>query len=221
MTGFTNEDGRFYYEADGVAASCTGVDVSENQGWIDWEAVSEDGIEFAMVRAGYRGTTEGGLFVDELYEYNLSAAHEAGIDCGVYFFSQAITEEEAREEAEYVLSLLDGVYLEYPVAFDYEQNAAGIESRIAGISPEEATRIAQAFCSVIEEGGYDAMVYGNAYDLDYFDMDALSEYSLWYAEYGTPPASRRPFMLWQYSNEGWVYGIDTAVDLNLDMSSAL
>ena len=219
--GFSLENGRAAYEHDGVFANRAGVDVSENQDWIDWESVAADGIEFAMIRVGYRGTTEGGLFADAYYEYNLAGAQEAGVARGVYFFSQAVTVAEAQEEAQFVLSLLDGASLEYPVAFDYEQNAAGVQSRISDVSSEEATQIARAFCETIEAGGYDAMIYGNSYDLDLFAMDELGDYSLWYAEYGSAPMCRRPFTIWQYGNSGYVSGIDTAVDMNLDMSAAL
>ena len=219
-SGFEYDNGRFSYTADGKTASKTGVDVSDHQGYIDWDAVSADGIEFALLRVGYRGSSEGGLFQDDYFEYNLQFAHAAGIECGVYFFSQAISEEEGREEAEFVLSLLRGVNLEYPVVFDYEQNAAGIESRTEGIGQEEATAIARAFCETIEDAGYRAMIYGNGYDLGVFDMNALEDYALWYAEYGGYPSSRRPIAIWQYRSDGHVAGIETVVDLNLDIGSA-
>ena len=215
--GITWENGRVSYTEDGVTAAKTGIDVSKNQGYIDWDSVAADGIEFAFIRAGYRGTTEGDLFQDDYFEYNLQFARAAGVECGVYFFSQAVTEEEAREEAEFVLQLLAGAQLDYPVVFDYEQNAAGVEGRITGMGREESTVIAQAFCEAIETGGYDAMLYGNGYDLSNFDYDALDGYGLWYAEYGDYPSCRRPFAVWQYSNDGQVAGIETAVDMNLDI----
>ena len=215
--GFSQENGRMAYTRDGETWAKAGVDVSDHQGYIDWDAVAEDGIGFAMIRAGYRGATEAELYQDDYFEYNLQFARAAGLECGVYFFSQAISEEEAREEAEFVLALLNGAELAYPVVFDYEQNAAGIESRIQGVGQKEATAIALAFCETIENAGYTAMIYGNGYDLGIFDMDALSGYLLWYAEYGGYPSSRRPITLWQYSNNGSVAGIETAVDLNLDL----
>ena len=215
--GFAWENGRASYTEDGATAAKTGIDVSENQGYIDWDSVAADGIEFAFIRAGYRGTTEGGLFQDEYFEYNLQFARAAGIECGVYFFSQAVTEEEAREEAEYVLQLLAGAQLDYPVVFDYEQNAEGVQSRTEGMSREESTVIARAFCETIKAGGYDAMLYGNGYDLANLDYDALDGYGLWYAEYGDYPSCRRPFAVWQYANDGRVAGIETAVDMNLDI----
>jgi hypothetical protein len=131
--GFSQENGRMAYTRDGETWAKAGVDVSDHQGYIDWDAVAEDGIGFAMIRAGYRGATEAELYQDDYFEYNLQFARAAGLECGVYFFSQAISEEEAREEAQFVLALLNGAELAYPVVFDYEQNAAGIESRIQGV----------------------------------------------------------------------------------------
>lgn len=215
--GFTWENGRVSYTEDGETTAKTGVDVSDHQGYIDWDAVAADGIEFVFIRAGYRGSTEGELFQDDYFEYNLQFARAAGLQCGVYFFSQAISEDEAREEAEFVLQLLNGAELDYPVAFDYEQNAAGIQSRIEGMGREESTAIAQAFCETIERAGYKAMLYGNGYDLANYALDALDGYGLWYAEYSGYPSCRRPYAVWQYSNEGFVAGIETAVDLNLDI----
>ncbi|MDO4400903.1 MAG: glycoside hydrolase family 25 protein [Coriobacteriia bacterium] len=212
---FTIENDRYAYDGEEGHFTKTGVDVSDNQGWIDWYAVANDGIDFALIRCGFRGTSEGGLYPDDYFEYNLASAKEVGLDCGVYFFSQAVTEEEAREEARYVLELLGGVQLEYPVAFDFERQAEGIDSRVDTLTSDEATAIAQAFCEVIEGAGYRVMLYGNSYDLAWFNMDALPDYAIWYAEYGALPSCRSPYLFWQYSNNGRVRGIDAAVDMNL------
>ena len=210
-------DGRIVYQGEQGETAKTGVDVSAYQEYIDWDAVAADGIRFALIRVGYRGTSEGAISQDDYFEYNLQAAHDAGIECGVYFFSQAVSVEEAQEEADFVLAVLGGASLEYPVAFDYELNAEGVSSRTTEVSSGEATAIAQAFCQRIEDGGYQAMLYGNAYDLDRFDLDALAGYDLWFAEYTSYPSARRAFAVWQYSSNGSVAGIDAAVDLNLDM----
>jgi GH25 family lysozyme M1 (1,4-beta-N-acetylmuramidase) len=215
---FEQEDGRSVYRRGPVVADKTGVDVSEYQGDIDWEAVASDGIDFVFIRIGNRGSTEGGLFVDERYDYNLTAAQAAGIECGVYFFSQAISVEEAQEEAAFVLELLGGRYLDYPVAFDYEVTSG---SRIASIKSSEMTAIAQAFCSVIEAGGYRAMLYGNGYDLERFDNELRSSYGIWFAEYGDSPSYTARFPIWQYTNHGSVSGIASEVDLNLDLTDVM
>jgi GH25 family lysozyme M1 (1,4-beta-N-acetylmuramidase) len=222
VEGFTlGDDGRWEYHANGADATKTGVDVSENQDWIDWYAVADDGIEFAMIRIGYRGSDEGVVVGDPYFEYNLASAQEAGIECGVYFFSQAVTLEEAREEAQFVLTMLDGAHLEYPVAFDFEPNPEGVSSRAAEVSGEDLTAFADEFCTIIENAGYDAMIYGNASDLRGYDLDKLGHHKFWLARYDDPPTSANRFNLWQYSNNGTVNGIDAAVDMNLDMNAAI
>jgi len=212
---FSQVDGRYRYKDASVTVEKTGVDVSDHQGVIDWDSVAADGIDFAFIRIGYRGTTEGGLFVDERFSSNLLGAQEAGIECGVYFFSQATTVEEAEEEAAFVLGLLDGCQLDYPVAFDYECSA---ETRISNVSSQTATEAARAFCSAIQQGGYEAMIYGNAYDLARFDYHWIADYPLWLAEYGSNPSYERRAIIWQYTSEGVVNGINSHVDLNLDLS---
>ncbi len=215
-------NGQFYEYIDGnTIANKTGVDVSDHQEWIDWEAARKSGIQFAYIRIGYRGSTEGELYADEYYEYNLQAAKDAGVERGVYFFSQAITVDEAREEAEFVLKLLNKTKLEYPVAFDSEMAADGIKSRVAGLSQEESSAIAQAFCDVIEAGGYDIILYGNGNDLARYSDDLFERYPVWYAEYGALPDYMQEYVLWQYASQGQVNGINTPVDLNLDLSPAL
>lgn len=217
------EDGRWSYVVNGQVKSKLGIDVSENQHEIDWWQVANDGIDFAMIRLGYRGTTAGDLYLDAYYWDNLDGARNAGIDCGVYFFSQAITVEEAIEEAEFVLTYLDGASLEYPIAFDSEKTIAGIgEGRTADVGRDEMTAIAEAFCKRVEEAGYTAMVYGNAQDLSRYRRAAMEKRLLWWAEYGSPsPLAKIDIAMWQYSNEGQVAGISTNVDMNIDLRGVL
>lgn len=193
-----------------------GIDVSELQGEIDWEAVAADGVSFAFLRIGGRGTTEGGLYHDELFRHNLRAAHAAGIECGAYFFSQAMTVEEAREEAQFVLQLLDGCTLEYPVAFDYETLE---DTRIADVDIETATSCARTFCDAMTSAGYKAMIYGNDYDLMHLDLSKLSDLSIWLAHYSDDPTSDLPYSILQYTAKGSIDGIDTIVDLNTDLGT--
>ena len=216
-------DQRMAYVVDGVVVSRQGIDVSENQHEIDWEAVAADGIDFAIIRVGYRGATEGELYLDECFEYNLAAAKEAGVDVGVYFFSQAVDEEEAIEEAEFVIEHLNGVYLEYPVAFDSEVvRLAEGKSRTAGLSSDDMNAIQEAFRQRIELAGYRTIVYGNASDLSRYKMASLKQTNLWWAEYNTPsPTAQIDIVIWQYSNAGEVDGIETAVDMNIDLSRVL
>ncbi|MBQ9006607.1 MAG: glycoside hydrolase family 25 protein [Atopobiaceae bacterium] len=211
---FSWEEGRCRYQVPQGSSGKTGVDVSEYQGSIDWYAVASDGIDFAFLRIGYRGTTEGNLFADQHFEENYASAQEAGIACGAYFFSQATNAAEAEEEASFVLELLGGRALDYPVVYDLEV-ASG--TRVSGIDDDAATACAQAFCSTIQAAGYDVMVYGNYYDLMRYNDDVLSAYDLWLAEYADHPSYDRRFLIWQYSNEGTVAGIGSGVDLNLDL----
>ena len=223
LDAFQRDGTRWAYAVDGEVRSKLGIDVSESQQWIDWQAVAADGIDFAMIRAGYRGATEGDLYEDEYFSYNLAGAQEAGIDCGVYFFSQAITVDEAIEEADYVLSLLDGAQLAYPIAFDSEEFAVeGVSSRIAELTRDEMTSIAEAFCNRVKEAGYDTLIYGNAYDLARYNKGNWEGSGIWWAEYGdTVPSILGEIRMWQYANNGQVAGIDTNVDMNIDLRGVL
>lgn len=192
-----------------------GVDVSTYQGEIDWSAVAEDGIDFAMIRLGYRGYSEGGLSPDEQAVANLEGATAAGLDIGAYFFSQAITVEEAEEEARLALEILDGRTLTYPVAFDMEE-ITGDVARTAHLTTAERTEIASAFCQVIQEGGYQPMIYGNIRWLaGRLDLAQLTQYPLWLAQYYKKPLFPYLFTMWQYTDSGTVSGISTSVDLNI------
>ena len=147
---FWQQDDRVFYESEDGAVGKTGVDVSAYQADIDWWAVAADGIDYAMIRIAWRGNTDGYLHEDICFEQNWAGTQEVGIPCGVYFFSQAVTVEEAREEAVFALDLLAGRELTCPVVFDYEANDG---HRLAGIDRETATACARTFCDIISEGG--------------------------------------------------------------------
>ena len=207
---FYLEDGFLRYGTD----SLVGVDVSTHQGLIDWQAVKDAGVEFAIIRAGYRGTTQGLLYEDELFRDNLDGAKEAGLLVGVYFFSQAGSGEEAAEEAEFVCALLDGARLDLPVYYDWEEVSG--QSRIPGAAEIPMTECAVAFCEAIKAQGYEAGVYFNqTYGYDHLDLLALQDYSLWLAEYGNTPTFDYHFHCLQYTDSGVVDGIETEVDLNV------
>nr|WP_326166661.1 glycoside hydrolase family 25 protein [uncultured Oscillibacter sp.] len=209
-----DEKGRVTYEADGRRAKA-GIDVSTHQKDIDWPSVAADGIDFAILRLGHRGYTEGGLFLDQTFEQNLRGALDAGLEAGVYFFSQAVTPEEAEEEADYVLEVLDGQALSFPVAFDWEP-IPGDEARTDGLDGETMTRCAAAFCKRIEDAGYRAAVYFNqTQGYLRYDLRELTDYALWLAEYDAVPDFYYHFDLWQYSHTGRVDGIQGDVDLDL------
>jgi len=189
---------------------------------IDWEAVAADGVEFAMVRVGSRGTSQGLLYTDTNYAENIDGAMAAGIDTGVYIFSQAITVEEAIEEADFVIELLDGHPISGPVAFDWEMLDSSY--RVYGTPPEVVTACAKAFCERIEEAGYEAMIYFSKYvGYKKLDLSALQEYPIWYPEYRTTenteamlyPSFYYQVDVWQYSDRLTVDGISGPVDGNL------
>lgn len=212
---FVLEGDRMTYTGEGMETAL-GVDVSSYQGSVDWEKAAEDGIDFAMIRVGYRGYgQEGKLMEDTAFRDNLQGALDAGLEVGVYFFSQAITEEEAREEADFVLELIDGYDLTYPVVFDWE-NITYDTARTDGIDSQTLTALADAFCRRVEEAGYQPMIYFNQY-LAYlmYDLEGITQWPFWLAEYNETPGFYYTFQMWQYTDAGQVDGIQGDVDLNL------
>lgn len=195
-----------------------GVDVSHYQGEIDWEKVKSAGIEFAIIRLGFRGYGEEGVIkLDTNFEKNMKGARAAGLDVGVYFFAQAVNEQEAVEEAEFVLENLLEYDLQMPVVYDPE-SILHEEARTDDVTGEQFTKNTKAFCETIKKAGYDPMVYCNmlwqAYELD---LEALSDYPIWYADYEPTPQTPYHFDIWQYTSEGTVDGIQGNVDLNIQM----
>lgn len=211
---FSTQNGLLYYD-DGTTVSECGIDVSEHQGEIDWQRVAGAGIRFAFIRIGYRGYTEGNMYPDARFEENYEGARKAGLQVGVYFYSQAVSVPEARKEAEYVLELLDGRALDLPVTIDWEYADAD-SARTDEIGGDLLTSISDAFCSRIENARYPAAIYFNK-DTGYihYDLGALSDYAFWIADYNETPVFYYAHEYWQYSDEGTVDGISRPVDLNL------
>ncbi|MDY2995985.1 MAG: GH25 family lysozyme [Faecalimonas sp.] len=210
------------YETDEIT---TGIDVSEFQGNIDWKAVADSGIDFAMIRVGYRGMKNGEIKEDACAKYNLQEASKNGLKIGAYFFSTAVTEEEAKEEAEWTKNLLSGYPVTYPVAYNCEgfQNPS---SRQFDLSVEERTKLADAFLESIEEGSYTGMFYAAKNELDdnnLWNADDLSlNYRIWVAQYSDqtwPEKTKSDYtgdhVMWQYTNQGKMDGIKGAVDFNV------
>ena len=214
--GLSTENGRYSYTAPDGTKALTGVDVSTYNGDIDWAAVKADGISFAMIRLGFRGYGESGkLVLDDKFLQNIQGATQAGLDVGVYFFSQAITVEEAVEEAEFVLSALKDYSITYPVVFDLETIEYDA-ARTDDLTVETANQVTQAFCQTIAQAGYQPMIYGNvAWLMDWVDLKQLTEYDVWLAQYQSTPTYPYQFHMWQYSHQGTVAGIEGNVDLNL------
>lgn len=207
--------GRTMYEDEAFPDISYGIDVSLYQNDIDWQAVAEDNISFAIIRAGYRGYSQGALFIDEQAAANLAGASAAGLDIGVYFFSQAVTEEEAVEEAELVLSMVEGYELAFPIVCDMEEISNDI-ARIDALSVAERSQVIKAFCQTVEQAGRQAMIYGNIRWLaGRMDMKELSAYPLWLAQYYDYPLFPYDFDIWQYTSTGQVAGIEGPVDINI------
>ena len=214
------DNDRFYYQEHGTITSLTGIDVSSHQGSIDWSAVKNDGIDFAFLRCGFRGMSEGTISADETFYTNADGAVNAGIPIGVYFFSQALNEEEAREEADYVLSLIAGMNISGPIAYDFEI-FPDQTSRAQDLSNDQITANAKAFCQRIEEAGYTAIIYGNQHDLSRYHLDEMS-WDIWYAQYtDSAPSISEGLVMWQYTSTGQVDGISTDVDLNILFDDSL
>jgi GH25 family lysozyme M1 (1,4-beta-N-acetylmuramidase) len=213
----TYENGRFQYSVDGIKTGATGIDVSYYNRVYDWEAVAADGIDFVMIRLGYRGYQEGVNKVDEKFEEFYAGASAAGLDVGVYFYTQAISGDEALEEAEFVIENLVGKDITYPVCIDIEITSAE-DVRANNVSGTMLNEIMETFAERIKEEGYRPMVYANK-RMAYLklDMRRVCKYDFWYAEHtdGTPPSFAYDFALWQYRTDGEVDGIEGDVDMNI------
>lgn len=191
-----------------------GIDVSKWNKTIDWEQVKDAGIEYAIIRCGYRGASSGALVLDPMYERNIKGAIEAGVPVGVYFFTQAVDEVEAVEEASMVIRLIEDYDVDYPVFLDSE--SAGGRGRADSLEAEERTKIHKAFLETIAAAGYETGIYGSRNWLnDEVDMTKLSNYKTWLAEYADIPVYDEYYHMWQYTSKGTVDGIETRVDLNL------
>ena len=211
----TEENGRITYSGTDTTVRF-GIDVSEHQGVIDWAAVAADGVEFAMIRCGWRGYgSTAGLNEDKYFRANIEGALAAGLDVGVYFFSQALTEAEAREEAAYTLELIAGYELTFPVVFDWEQVAVR-GSRT--LSPDWAavTDCTEVFCDAVAAAGYTPMTYFNM-SMAYLrlDLSRLQKYHGWLAWYHEVPEYRYEYRMWQYGALTTVAGINGLCDVNL------
>ena len=197
-----------------TANSQVGIDVSKWNGEIDWDRVQNAGVEFAIIRAGYRGSVTGSLVEDPNFKANIRGAAASGLPVGVYFFTQAVNEVEAVEEASAVLELIREYNLDYPVFIDTE--GAGGNGRADNLDVDTRTRVCEAFCSTIANAGYTAGVYAsrNWYN-HYLYANKLENYCIWLAEYRSVPLYQGYYQMWQYTSQGSVDGIEGNVDMNV------
>ena len=212
---FSSNGGSIEYTGSDYDA-LRGVDVSEHQLDIDWKQVAASGVDYAYIRVGWRGYTEGGLFEDAYFERNIQGALDAGLHVGVYMFSQAVTVQEAIEEADFVLEHIGKYNVTLPVVFDWEKIEAA-EARSHGLTMELRTDCARAFCETVKNAGYVPCVYFNR-NLGYYgyDLTRLTDYEFWFSlpESGFPNFYYACDM-WQYSFTETVPGISEPTDMNL------
>lgn len=203
-----------YYE-DGKQTSYVGVDISKFQDYVDFVKVKKAGIDFCMIRLGARGYGTGQLILDEYFTDNIKRATDAGLEVGVYFFSQAITVEEAVEEANMVLENLKEYQITYPVAFDME-TIENDTARTDELTKTDRTAITKAFLDTIAAAGYKTIIYGNKeWLIKKVDMSKLTAYDVWLSQEADIPDYPYQFAMWQYSRTGSIDGIAGYVDLNI------
>lgn len=212
-------DARGYMTYAGGAAGHLGIDVSSHQKEIDWQQVAAAGVEFAIIRVGYRGYTQGTINEDSCFRQNIEGALAAGLKVGVYFFSQAVTVAEALEEARYTLRLIQGYPITFPVVFDWEEQDKDT-SRTQGTDEEVVTACAIAFCETVKAAGYTPMFYASPSKAYKLDLGYLSGYPFWLAHYTkdmVPTSYKYHFDIWQFTSKGSVPGIEGNVDMNISM----
>ncbi|WP_241157000.1 GH25 family lysozyme [Adlercreutzia sp. ZJ304] len=217
--GLVRNGERLEYSENGVLLSHWGIDVSEHQKTIDWSQVQLAGVQFAFIRIGNRGSTAGALKVDKEFLANCRGAQQAKIPTSGYFFSQAITADEAREEAEFALEqmhIAEAAGAKFQ-AIAYDHEAVNIDgARANNLSGEQLSENAAAFCEAITAAGYEPLLYGNQRDLKKLSRQVRDAFPVWLAEYDTEiPTAPLDFTIWQYTNAGNIPGIPTQVDLNI------
>lgn len=210
------ETGELQYVENGEVISHKGIDVSRYQGNIDWNKVAAQGVEYVIIRVGVRGWgQEGTLVLDEKFADNIKGASAAGLKVGVYFFSQAITDEEALEEADLVLDAIAGYDVSYPIVYDVEKTSEP-SGRMNQLSVEDRTRMAHVFIDRIKEAGYTPMIYANMEMWSVLiNMAEFEDVDKWFAYYDTNLYFPYEYAIWQYSDTGRIDGIGGDVDLNI------
>ena len=202
-----------YNDPDKNVTSVLGIDVSSHQGDVDWKKVKAAGVDFVFIRLGLRGYESGAVVLDECYLDNIKEARKAGLNVGVYFFSQALNADEAAEEADFVIENLKGHDIDLQVVYDFEIVLQDT-SRSNTLDPIDYNENARIFCEKIKTAGYTPMIYTNSYFAEnYYDMKALASYDIWFANYDENPELSSGFAVWQYTEEG---SIETAEMYPLD-----
>jgi len=209
------ETGEYQYVENGQVTSHKGIDVSRFQGDINWNTVAADGVEFAFIRVGNRGYGSGAIVEDANFEKNIEGATAAGVHVGVYFFSQAINEEEVLEEVAFVLEHIAPYNVDCPIVFDMEM-IAGDEGRADSLTPEQRTHLMKVFCDAIINAGHKPMIYMNLELASIrVNLAELEGYDKWFAYYNPEMYFPYEYKVWQYSESGTVAGVPELVDVNI------
>ena len=221
VTGLKDIGGlRYQFNDGGVLNSYVGIDVSVWNTSVDWNKVKAAGVDFVMIRVGYRGYGSAGNMVeDRMFKTHMEGAIQAGLDVGVYFYTQAITEQEAVAEANFVLERIKNYKLTYPIAFDIEKAEVenpGDVPRTEKLTNKQRTDITLAFCNTIKAANYFPIIYSNKSFLeDKLETNRLSDYHIWLAHWVQNTDYDKPYSIWQYSETGTVEGIQGNVDLDI------
>lgn len=215
-----NPYGPLDFQYDGKYLTCLagesvlGIDVSSHQEQIDWQAVADAGVQFVMLRVGYRGYEQGIIQADALAQENYLGAKAAGLQVGAYFFSQAVSTQEALEEADFLLDAIQDWELDMPVVYDWEY--IDQDARTGSLDARTVTDCTVAFCQAVEDAGYQPMVYFNRHQAqNYLHLEELTQYPFWLAMYSDRMTYPYKINMWQYTSQGSVPGILGNVDINL------
>lgn len=217
FSNLSSVSGRFKYYQGDKCVSSFGVDISKDQGYVDFNKLKKAGADFVMIRAGQRGYQSGVISEDEYFKDSLKRAQDAGLGVGVYFMSQAVTEQEAVEEAEFVIESLNGYSVNYPVAFVMKYVPNDI-CRIEGVSRNDKSMIARAFLKKVKEAGYIPLLYGDKpWLIRYVDLSKLvNDFDIWLSMPGIDtPDYPYKFAMWQYNSQGTIDGISGSVNFNI------
>ena len=215
---FVERKGIVTYEG---GTSLVGINVNDQKGEIDWAQVAGGGVDFAMIRVGFRMNKTGKIVPDANFEDNIQGALDAGLPVGVYFYSKAITDAEAEEEATFVLERIRGYNVTWPVAIYWEYDLADdgsrdLDSRTVKCNGDQVTGFLDTFCKKVKAAGFTASYYcDKTMGYESLDLDRLAGYEMWYAEFKTIPSFYYAFGMWQYTKEGTVPGIGKAVPIDL------
>ncbi len=194
-----------------VNGSTFGIDVSRHNGKIDWNAVKASGVDYVIIRCGYRGSSTGALIEDQNFKTNIKGATAAGLKVGVYVFSQAVNEVEAVKEASLAVSLVKGYNLAYPIFIDTEASGG----RADKIDKATRTAVVNAFCQTVVSAGYKPGIYASkSWFEDKLNMGSVASCKIWLAQYSASPTYKGRYDMWQYSDKGKISGISGNVDLN-------